>query len=435
MKEIIAVFLSVMLLVGAVNIVVFANDEQLYCSNCGEELSPDSNFCSNCGAPVINESSEEEQHQNLGDNQTSEEQQYIEACQFMEEGEYFRALRILNKIPQYKDSSALIDECYYQQGIKYLIDHSYSNARIAFSKLKDYKNSRFLAEFASDGESYLRATESFLKGDYEKAFQTFQASNSFSNTSEFLLHFNLIHVLSGEYYRKYDNLNNLSSWQYLYRYDELGRVIETFSNNGQLPHFSRQIYSLAYAPYDFSWASIEKYTYNDDGTLMRIKGSYWGDQVYIVTFHYDDKGRVDSEKIITGEDEATAKYKYKNGRLVSVRFTREDNPFVEYSYNEDGSLKRIKTNVSGYIYDIRFRYNEDGTLKRKDVKLFGKDYMKERYEYNDDGTIKKVTYDYEKDTKGRVEISYVYKDLVFWDGADIQPIFPEFTAEEYMNLG
>ncbi len=434
MKRWISFSLSIVLIIGLLASFAFAEGNK-FCSNCGKELSYEDRFCSNCGTAVNKDTAEKQEIEEQTDNPADTiEQNYNEACQSLAEGNYYKALGILNKITEYKDSSILINECNYQLGITHLVEQSYASAVDTFRRLKDYKNSEVLAEYASNMRAYSIGVESFNKQNYSRAKDYFDTANGFLNSAEFLSHFSVLHVLNGKHYRVYDNLNNVSIKQCLYKYDEQGRVIEVYSNKGRLPCFSPQIYSLAYAPYDFSWADAERFTYNDDGTLKRIEGTYCGVQEYIVTFKYDENGRPKSEKIITDSDEATAKYKYKSGKLVSIRFGSDKSPFAEYSYNKDGSLKRVETHVVGHKYDIKFRYNEDGTLKRKDVKLFGKDYMKEKYEYNEDGTIKMITYDYEKKTKGWVEISYDYKDLVLWDGVEIEPEVPSLGREDLESM-
>ena len=94
---------------------------------------------------------------------------YAPAVDAMEEGDYARAAGMLEKIPGFQDSKALLMQCYYYQGLALLEEGDYENAAVFFDLAPDLA----LAQEAKKDCVYYPALALLEDGDTEKALEIF----------------------------------------------------------------------------------------------------------------------------------------------------------------------------------------------------------------------------------------------------------------------
>lgn len=164
-----------------------------------------------------------------------------------------------------------------------------------------------------------------------------------------------------------------------YRYDALGRVIETSRPNG----------------------TKSAYTYDVRGNLTElVNADADGAVISSFTYTYDLRGYIVEEVVKTADTTVTRKYQYNlSGELVE--FTeREGLKLATYAYSYDDSGNRIRLAKSGVDQPetITYTYNEKNQLIYETSTIDGTT----NYTYNENGSL------ISERTEGREEVTYEY---------------------------
>lgn len=310
------------------------------------------------------------------------------------------------------------DEDFYNEALSLLSEGKYEEAYdIFFFKLKDYKDTAdYLSKFSFKPSTVKEETEddaTVTRYEYNSQGYTTKKSelntteNSASN-SETTIEY--MYDKNGNIISQTSRMPYNNSITFLYEYDENGNLTKyTRIDNGQTSF----TYSYAYdangrlGTKTTSYTDIEevqeinKYTYNEDGSISEIKHSSSNGDSYVTMYKYDSKGR-----------------------LTEVTSTRSNITYtMKYEYNSDGLLSKESYSSSkpdDYSYTSTYEYDKYGNISTKQLTASNNTLDTYTYVHDEYGNITKMTF---RDIRGTKTVTqYLDFELYYNPNYDINNI-------------
>ncbi len=220
-------------------------------------------------------------------------------------------------------------------------------------------------------------------------------------------------VLTSNTVNPKDSKNNVSK---SYKYDNMGRIIETVSNDlttttfydslgrkytegehnkngysvfrgyfyeGVSQYVSKELTGL----YHLLFYSDKTYEYDSEMRIVKVKES--GEET--VSYTYDKNGNKKSETLANG---VVSTYEYNNANRIVKLINKKGNSTIssyEYSYYLDGSDACKKVTENGIIETTEYEYDGLKRLIEESIKVGGNTTDSYSYEYDDYGNRSKMT--------------------------------------------
>ena len=217
----------------------------------------------------------------------------------------------------------IIPNLNYRNAKEYMENGQYEEAMNEFQKLGDYKNSKEMAEEAEKEYLYTLANAYFNEKEFEKAYSTFDQLDGFKDSKD---------------------RSKESRYQEALRLLDIGVDNEAYTLLSKLEHYKETDTYLA------SFVAIP--------TTVTWDNQY-DDAQGLINFNYDNDYKL---------DQVTA-------RVATYEVFKESNdPNIFYSFNDSGYVVSKKIDFPYHKEEFEYTYNEDGTVRRTPIGNSSDDY-------------------------------------------------------------
>lgn len=303
-------------------------------------------------------------------------QRYNAAVALMDAGQYDEAVSTFQKIPDYKDSSNLIQNCQalicegkYTQAIQLAEQEHYTEAIELFETISPYKDSETLLQLAKQNRDavpiYENALKEYTAGNYSQAYNLFGTIEYYKDAVDYLVESKYqyaVHLLTYGENVNYDSIEEAKNlFEEILQYKDskeylkhfLYREIECKAFEEGKERTATPYVTGVYDEYGRNIANGEQYdengndisngkVYNADNRLIE-HGGY--------NYQYDRNGKLVSEtwNTFNGTNKGDAKYEYDINGLLTRKTSH-----THYSWQSTGTYSN-KTITTTYFYDSNKR--------------------------------------------------------------------------------